>query len=73
MALDGNLCGTAIANAVTTLSQSDKEDPEKIWQTAMTQLFTHITTNMVVSPAGLPTPLTAPAGGGPVTGTGKAL
>lgn len=30
-----------------------------------------LTTYGVVSPMGLPTPLTAPPGGGPITGTGK--
>lgn len=31
----------------------------------------HFTSAAIVSPEGVPTPLTAPTGGGPVTGAGK--
>lgn len=34
-------------------------------------IYNTLTVDAVVQPAGLPTPMTAPSGGGPVTGTGK--
>jgi hypothetical protein len=40
---------------------------------AVSKVVAHITTNAIVSPVGLPLPLTAPPGvaGGPVTGVGS--
>lgn len=48
MALNANACGTAIHNAIQALG-SGAEDPETVWQTAISTLFLHITTNAVVT------------------------
>ena len=70
MALNGNTLGTAISSALAGLSQSQLEDLETVWKTIAGEIVNHITANAVVNPAGGPPPLTAPSGGGPVTGFG---
>lgn len=49
MALSGDAAGTLIANAIEAMSDADKQDIEKIWQTACTQLFAHITASAVIT------------------------
>lgn len=49
----------------------DNEALTALCQAIAEALIEEVTTHGVVSPLGLPTPLTAPPGGGPVTGTGK--
>ena len=73
MALDGDILGIAIRNTINEMSQEEKEDLETVWKRIGNQIIGHIQTYGVVSPTGTPVPLTAPTGGGPVTGTGKVL
>jgi len=71
MALNGDRLGTAIKAAIDGVG--DKSDTEAVWQAIAGAIVSEFTINGVVNPAGGPPPLTAPAGGGPVTGTGTIL
>jgi len=71
MALNGITAGDAVATAIAGLTDEQKQDVNAIWQVIMTAIYTDIQANGIVSPVGLPVPLTSPSG--PVTGTGKIL
>lgn len=55
------------------LSAAPITDPAAFCNVLGVTIVNYIKANGVVDPAGTPTPLTAPVGGGPVTGTGKIL
>ena len=65
MALNGTTGGTAVANAIATLTDVQKQDPEIIWQTIMTAIYADIVANGTVPALGLVAP------NGPVTGVAK--
>lgn len=72
MALNGDTLGLAIRAAVDdAVAAHGPSNRAELFKAIGNAIVTHITTNAVVSPEGLPTPLTAPAGGGAVSGTGK--
>lgn len=49
MAMNGNTLGTAIANAINGLSQSQKENITTVWQTVAAQIVSHLQSNAVVT------------------------
>lgn len=71
MALDGDTLGDLMLAAIDTLSDTDKRNRQKVFRKLGGAIVSHLTASAVVSPSGTPTALTAPAGGGLVTGTGK--
>lgn len=71
MALDATRLGTAIKAVFTANGAADNAATTALCNGLATAIISEFTSNAVVSPAGTPTPLTAPVGGGPVTGTGK--
>jgi len=67
MALNGITAGTAVWNAINALP--DKNLTEVVWQTIMTQIYTDLTTNAIVSP-GIVVQVTPATGAGATTGPG---
>lgn len=69
--LDATRLGAALKTAlVATGAMANNAQATSVCNAIASAIITEITTNAIVSPAGLPTPLTAPPSGGPVTGTG---
>ena len=75
MALNGDTMGLAVAAAIASLSESEKEDLEKIWKTACNEIVDHIVTNAVVNTtvtvASVSGVTTGPSASGPGTGSGS--
>ena len=70
MALDKATLGTAIGNALATAHGQGQTSQDIALGNAIADAIDAYTKGATVDPAGTPTPLTAPAGGGPVSGEG---
>ena len=74
MALSASRLASSIRSkmlANTAIGALDNDALTGMCQAIASAVVEEITGHGVVNPAGFPTPLTAPPGGGPVTGTGK--
>ena len=49
MTMDGDTAGSDVAAAINGLSEEEKKDLAKVWQTALGVLISHIQANAVVT------------------------
>jgi phage-related minor tail protein len=47
--------GAAVAAAIAGLSEAEKQDVAKVWETIFSALFPHLTANTLVTTSGSPT------------------
>lgn len=69
MALSGSVLGAAVAAAINSLSEGDKEDVGVIWETVCTEIINHIVSQGIVTTT-VTTVVAGTSPSGPVTGTG---